>query len=48
VKKGPQDRREAQKEGWYMQRLPKSDQTWTDLYFFFENVRPGFPHLLAD
>jgi N-hydroxyarylamine O-acetyltransferase len=37
VKKGPQDRREAQKEGWYMQRLPKGDQNWTDIYFFFEH-----------
>ena len=38
VKKGPQDRREPSKEGWYMQRLPKGDQTWTDIYFFHENV----------
>ncbi len=43
MKKGPQDRREPQKEGWYMQRLPKGDQTWTDIYFFFEHVRAGIP-----
>ena len=38
IKKGPADRKEPQKEGWYMQRLPKSGQPWMDIYFFFEKV----------
>ena len=38
IKKGPADRKEPQKEGWYMQRLPKSGEPWMDIYFFFEKV----------
>ena len=56
IKKGPADRKEPQKEGWYMQRLPKSGEPWMDIYFFFEKVAaltlpaqglPGNPYALV-
>ena len=37
-KLGPQDRAIPAREGWYMQRLPRGANPWTDIYFFTQQV----------